>query len=368
MLKEKNFLSFGDYDNDDDQESDESEIARHSTDTDASSAVVGEEPVISLAAWHEAYLEGLEDDDTADMSFSSSLEDTEPSPEYLRRSQARRKKFSDAAWKEYWYERRWGGNQNRPRRLPTEERMHHRLAALWQSSTHAQVLAPVANMTQDEMSQAIVEYVLANRKRSTSQLAWRQQQAETRQRQQNPVLKHVDMSTLKKLPRDALLQVNKTELEERQKARSERARKAYETRRQRQGLQAKKLASKSENPARGRSPTRKTADPKLNNDSPSPSDALQRIETALDKSQMPKLEWVELAMEPSRLKGRKEALVRILKDCFGLHGKQRLPIDPHSNKNGRDDEPNSIILRSVGELGQSCIMLLSQKAKQDRDE
>ena len=96
-----------------------------------------------------------------------------------------------------------------------------------------------------------------------------------------------------------------------------------------------------------------------------PSDALQFIETALENGILPELEWVEIAMSPSRLKGRKLVLIRILKDCFGLVGKQRLPIDPEGNDDGNG--PNFISLRSVDELGRSCAVLLSQKGRKSGD-
>lgn len=354
------FLTIGD-DNEDEND-DVLPIARHSTDTDASSAVVGEEPVISLEAWHEAYLDGLDDSNT-DMSFSASIEDTEPSQEHLRRSAARRKLFSDAVWKAHWYERRWG--QKQPRRVEAEERLHHRLSALWKSASHAQVLAPVASMTQDEMTQAIVEYVMANRKRSASQFAWRKEQSDIRKERRRHGSTLTTQSN-EKLPRDTLLQVNKTALLEQQNARSERARKAYETRRERQGLAAPlrndKKVYKEKRP-RGR-PPKKEKIPESSTGSASsscslqPRDALQRIEMALDAGALPEEEWVDIATKPGKLPRRKQVLVRLLRERFGLRGKQRLPIDLHNN---RLEEVDPITQRRVSELGQSCALLLRQK-------
>ena len=158
-------------------------IIRHSSDTDASTAMVGEDTFLSLAAWNEAYQNhGEENDDNMDIMDSSitsslTMEDAEPSQEHLRRSKAALRKFEDPAWKAYWYERRWGGAK---RRSVAEERLHQRLSSILQPSSQAELLAPLANMTQAEMAEAIVEYVSANQQRSLSQRAWVAHQAEAR--------------------------------------------------------------------------------------------------------------------------------------------------------------------------------------------
>ena len=142
----RNDLSFEASDDGIDDENNYEDDAMHSSDTDASTALVGGDALISLAAWQDAFQD--------DQSSTISWEDTEPSPEYLRRSKAAIKTFSDSTWKAFWYERRWGSHSTS--RRAAEQRLHQRLTSKWQAATQADMLAPLANMTQDEMAQAIV--------------------------------------------------------------------------------------------------------------------------------------------------------------------------------------------------------------------
>jgi hypothetical protein len=53
----------------------------------------------------------------------------------------------------------------------------------------------------------------------------------------------------------------------------------------------------------------------------SPLEALLQVERDLDEGFLPNLKHVQALLEPSRLAGRKQVLLRILSECFGLRGK-----------------------------------------------
>ena len=314
----------------DDDDGDGDDDIMHSSDTDASTAWVGGDALISLAAWQDAYHD--------DQSSTLSWEDTEPSPEHLRRSKAARRTFSDSQWKAYWYERRWGSHSTG--RRAAEQRLRQRLTSKWQAATQADMLAPLASMTQDEMIQAIVEYASANKKRSQSRQTWARQQAKARQNRMRQTVRPENITveaSIGKTPRDALLAVNVTELEEKKRMRAERARKAYQTRMEKLETDAPSSTNSSLCP------------------SVPPLEALQNIQDALDRGECPAFDWIERVIESSKLPKRKEILLRILKESFDLRGKQWLPIDRQELRTMKTPPP--LTQRSVKDLGDACLML-----------
>ena len=313
-------------------------VSRHSSDTDASVALVGADATISLAAWNAAYREEEPSPIAESMESTLTLEDPEPSPEHLRRSDAARRKFTDPEWKDHWYERRWG---RRDRRGVNEERLHQRLSSMRQSSTQAEMLAPLANMSETEIAEAIVEYVSANKKRSESRRAWVKRKEETKKQRQkhSTVMKGTADPHLGYLPRDALLSEDTLALEAKQKKYSERGRRAYRTRLERQARANQKAT---------RSRTKNDPLPI------SPEDFLTLAEKTLEKGELPKIQWIENALYAKEQSRLKNLLLQILRRKFGMKGRLRLPTDGC---------PPPLRQRSAYQLGEYCSYLLLEKLR-----
>lgn len=438
-------------DDDDDEDSNvDKEIMQaeetHDSDTQASVALVGSDASISLAEWEMLNFDEEEDDDeydnpNADVGLTefavSSLQDIEPTREHLRRSHAATSKFEDPEWKAYWYEKRWGKQKRTARQKKQsaslaqqrrlEERLQHQLSlqsssSLAQShqpppppqsssSSSAALLAPLANLTADEMKDAIVEYVMANQKRAASRRAWAAAQQEARQKRQRMQHHHdhqkqqqpqslgtllpqdlnngtsptatsfVTGTTDHPLDRDALLQVNQTALQLRREARAARARRAYQTRMQRQQEQqesTEKTAKGDKKRGRARSKSVAASGDKepavlmpisfpatdsyyddyddVSLDHLPPAEILKRIEQLVQDDRLPPSRWVSHIIPPTRLARRKDVLLVVLK-ALGCRGKQQLP---------GMEEPAFLTQLSVSELGKACVVLLQQREAKEQ--
>ena len=218
-----------------------------------------------------------------------SLFDDQPPPaEFVRRSEAVRKRWQDPAYRERWYESRWGSPR---KKTESQLQAESKLRQLHPDEFLAH--PALAAMTEAEIADAIRSYVISSRRRVKSRNEFLKEREAVRKR------KALDDP---KLPRDALLSTNTTALELARKERSERAKLAYQQRRS------------SKPPRRSRTKT-------YSHSSNTPTEALHRIQDALDSNTWPSVEDVELVLTPARLSNRKVMLRRVLLECFGLRGK-----------------------------------------------
>jgi hypothetical protein len=332
-----------------DDEEDTVVITRHSSDTDASEAIIGADSTISLAAWNEAYQE--ENDSSSAISeiieSTLTLEDPEPSPEHLRRSKMIQQKFQDPVWKQKWYESRWG---NRKRREINEERLQQRLSSVRQVATEAETLAPLATMTEEEITEAVVEYMKANQKRSLSRRSWvnkkkvAKEQRKSTTTNDRTILKPVE--TFCEKSRDQLLMVNSTALNANRKKYSERAKRAYRTRLERKSIIRKQRPSTLEDDLQ------KTQKEKQSTIVVSPQTFLDLIELSTNNGNMPQVEWIKNAMKDDESERVKKVFISILRRYFDLKGRPKLPIE----------RPALVLAqRSTKELGEYCIYLIREK-------
>jgi hypothetical protein len=256
---------------------------------------------------------------------------TEPTVARSRRSRAAKKTWQDPEFRKRWQQSRWGGKrskeeeeerleENRVRSLPRE---------FWGSPELAQ-------MTEEEIATAIETYVSARNKRSTSRKKTLQERKPAMQLEK----------TEKRLPRDSLFTLDQETSKEKQRLRSERAKKAYQNR----------MRNKQEAPPPKRThrraflPTRAT-----------PQDALLRIEDDLDRGVFPLVDDVFVIMKPLKLAKRKDLLKRILLELFDLRGKC-VPV----NLEECDCEKSFVTQCSIQHLGDFVVHLLQTQESQEQ--
>jgi hypothetical protein len=250
------------------------------------------------------------------------------------RSRVKKEQWQDPEFRSRWYASRWGDHV----KLTDESKKQLKLQTKLLDIPPAILDSPEFSMlTEDEIDEAITSYVRSNRKRSLARKVAKTNQMLTR----NKIAQSNDTgdNTDKPLHRDSLFAISEEQLREEQRRRSERAQKAYQTR-----LQS---AAKSKVPLR---PSQRDWISK----GKSPSDALSRIVADLDSNQSPNLDDVEAMMKASKLSRRKEILLRILKEQFGLRGKCHLE---------ENAPPIYITQASIFQLGRFVIQLLKERAK-----
>jgi hypothetical protein len=92
----------------------------------------------------------------------------------------------------------------------------------------------------------------------------------------------------------------------------------------------------------------------------SPMQAILHIDMALDHKVMPKSKYVEMILKPGRLGRRREALRRILSECFDLRGK--CVPDPKASV-GEEDSLLFATKCGIDELGAFVLDKLKDQEK-----
>ena len=231
----------------------------------------------------------------------------------------------------------------------------------------------MANMTEDEIAEAIVEYVSSNEKRSQSRREWNRQKAlarterkqqQQKKKQQRAPQQLVPPTNETQVARESLFEPNVTALEEKRRRQAEKSRRAYETRLQRQAAKkgnTKKLLWKQDvSDNKCISPANDSVRTALDHGKQSrytPTEAIRRIHQALDMNEVPDARWVERATREKKIGVRKSVFLRILSECFNIRGKRWLPID-NVEQESTDEEPVFLQYRSADELGNACLVLL----------
>ena len=257
--------------------------------------------------------------------------DSEPSEARIRRSQAALKTWEDPEWRAKWYKKRWGDkHQSQDKEeVAFQKGLEKRVRAIPPDLLGSPELAA---MTEDEIEDAIREYMTSQSKRNKSR-------TKTRSKQKAALISHLSSNTTR-LSRDALLNQDKNAMLQAKKRRSEQAKRAYQTR----------LLN---------NPDREEASVKSVRVLPVGStaqDALLRIEASLDQKEVPKLTDVELIMKPAKLGKRKDLLRRILRECYNLRGRC-IPTDLNN------PEANLVFATQckLSDLGSFVMYLMSSK-------
>ncbi len=252
-----------------------------------------------------------------------------PPESFILRSKNKKALFEDQAWKDRWYEARWG-NFSKER---AQERKTKKIEKYIQQIPSEILRSPeLATLSDEDIEDAIRTYILANQKRSISQkkrmarerkIFRRRKDSRTSDNIHEDGSKSMSKSLptldefMSQLDEDAKFTNTNTQ-EEQQQYRSERAAKAYQTR----------VKNSRASSATKVSPRRKNSEIKIFHQTGRPrrklsrvSGAVSRTEDAISQRKYPQEKDIEIILEPNRLAGRKNLLMEVLHQCFGMRGK-----------------------------------------------
>ena len=255
-----------------------------------------------------------------------------PSEEHVRRSQSRAHLWSNETWKEEWYSKRWKG-----RKVTADARKRKKTKKRIDNLPSSIMGAPeLESLSEEEVVTATLSYIRLRenmseakknnqRKKIAQREEWRQRRRALREEAEGMALlmkstnsTRSDIHIIQKSipltfePSSDVMTVLKTQ-------RSLKAKLAYlkrETRKWRSTKDAVKQASVSMNET-----TKLRNYTRVEMDSDTAIQAILRINDALDGGNFPSVVDVETILRPGRMGRRKNILLRILKECFGMQGK-----------------------------------------------
>ena len=299
---------------------------------------------------------------TSFTSFPSSADE-----DHVRRSIAAKRTWSNPEFRKKWYAQRWGENyQSTRNRTKLLSKLRSVPADVLRSTQFTSSLT-----NEEELTNVIRSYISSNRKRSIQR----------KEMAKNP-LEYRTKNYLQDGKERFAYQNSEEGLREAQRKRSEKARAAYQTRLSKE--QAKEEVSLVEKD-NGVSDVEEKRRQQLYRRQPSQTyvqnygdgrwlythnkrsetihqQAMNRIIQALHNStrQPILVDDVQLMLQPQRLSGRKELLIRILKRRFGLFGK----CIPKEESEG-EDKIKFAMHASVQQLGDYVLILLREPVQED---
>ncbi|KAL7473887.1 hypothetical protein ACHAXS_014381 [Conticribra weissflogii] len=326
--------------------------------------------------------------------FSTNPAFTYPSSEHIKRSNSKLRLWNNSTWKEEWYEKRWRGKI-----ISQDEKTQRRQDKLLSDIPLDVLESPkLASLSEEEVTEAIVSYLVANRKKSEARRRVkrvkeleRRRYREWRTSVQSRVEKARDDGAT--TMRDILLKIDVDKkgsngssgdalsfepsvnvMKKLRKKRGEQSKRAFETRLA--NLEANATASSSKRISMfPRSPNRiRSFSRHYNNDfndkndinsnningedefeeELSPMQAILRIDMALDHNETPSPVDVETILKPGRLGRRRSLLRRILSECFGLRGKC-VPRLVNRKNDVRLNEYDSVEKEEEATVGQELV-------------
>jgi hypothetical protein len=326
------------------------------------------EPLYSEpASWEDqeseiVVFDNTNDCGTNDLGKEFTTFPVQPSKTRILRSQAALRTWQDEEWKKKWHERRWGDKTkkndetNRNAIAAHQKQLEKRVRAIPPGLLGSPELAA---LTESEIAEAIRAYLVFQKKYAAS---W----SKTKAQQKAALNPQPDATNQARLSRDKLLKQDESALETARRLRGERAKLYYKTRLQNKAAKEAAITTttttaSTTNLANGKTTTN---EPKLQSGMDVPQgltgkDALRRIEAHLDQGKIPTTQDIDLLLKPSMLGGRKELLLRILRDVFDLRGKC-IPV----NLNYPDEQDNLVFATqcTYATLGKFILIKLRQKA------
>jgi len=290
----------------------------------------------------------LEDQVDADRASTSSnpfsTNPLYPDIEHVRRSEAKLKLWNNETWKEEWYNRRWKGKVA----TKTQKNREKQKKLVRNISNDVLESPSFDSMSEEEVMEAIITYLNANQRKSTSRKSnkykrhaeresfreWRKQvkrdacETHTDGQKTTTVKDIVSKVGPPSSNNDVLSFSPSVETMKKLRAqRSEKAKKAFQTR------LANSKAKDSSSPTKEITKLKHSynqdnsnyENDEGKNDEPegeiSPMQALLNIDSALDQNKFPSPVDIEIILRPGRLGRRRATLLRILSECFDLRGK-----------------------------------------------
>lgn len=286
----------------------------------------------------------LDEDDSDEELSQSDFEDEgiftsfpqSPPAQHEKQSQARKKLFQDPNFKAKWYKARWGEKASMTVNALQEEKRQKRIEALVESIPSELLASSELNeLSDDEIEGAIRTYVRTNQKKSASM--------------KRSYLKKKKLTQLKSQQKESFVFQNKDEksvvtpfllnsdaneneinmLLEAKRKRSERARKAYQTRLNKEKL--KESVKPSVDSVGLRNQSRVMLSLRANGMSVSIKEAVDRINASIIWGKYPDADDIKTILRPQRLSGRKDLLLEVLNKSLGLRGRC-VPVMDGSSK------------------------------------
>ena len=255
-----------------------------------------------------------------------------PSDEHVRRSTAKLKLWRNQTWVSEWYNKRWAG------RVTTRSQKNQEKQANLLRQIPNDVFGSPSfyEMTEDEVAEALATYLMANQRKSQSRLSikdTRQIEQESFTKWRESVKQEVYKSTIaeknltlrhifqKELPSNASalsFSPSQETMERLRAQRSEKSRRAFQTRIDRSKENITKTSTKI---LHGYNRQIRYTENDFIDGQVSPMQAILNIDLALDNDILPSPIDVEIMLKPGRLGRRRATLIRILRECFHLRGK-----------------------------------------------
>lgn len=299
-----------------------------------------------------------EDDEAADVVIDDfSAIDYVPSLSHTRRSLAAMRRWSDPAWKEKWWNSRWGnrksGFQSKKQKLNSSRQRRTEMRVRKLKPDELLASPEMAELSHDEIAEAIRTYRLSKRKRSRSRRAFLEQRFNEIDRNYSVSF---DKDEYVPIPRDYFVQIDESKMREKQRKRSEVAKRIYEKRLENE------LSFHGTKDIRQDTKYMIAAPDESLPVATTPKEALKKINASLEACRFPSIHDVELVLAPKRLAKRKDTLIRILKDCFGLRGKC-IPVDTE-NSSGEKNLPMRFVTDcSLDVIGEFVLRKLEESQK-----
>lgn len=263
-----------------------------------------------------------------------------PSDEHTRRSNAKLRLWNNSTWKQEWYNRRWRGKvATYPQNIQKKQNK------LLRGISNEVIESPLFDsMSEVEVTDAILTYLISNHRKSESQKSnkdkrkveresfreWREQ---VKQEARDAPMNQTIAIQMKAIARKVSSTSNNTLLSftpsvsmmtKLKKKRSEKSRRAFQAR-----LSNNKAAASTSKKITLRRTSNAEVDSGRGSDNDeflfyrviSPVQALLHIDMELDHNRMPKTADVEIVLKPGRLGRRRDTLRRILSECYDLRGK-----------------------------------------------
>ena len=248
-----------------------------------------------------------------------------PSKEHIRRSESRAHLWSNETWKDAWYEKRWKG-----RKLTNEEKRIKRVKRRVDNMPSDLLEAPeFASLTDEEVVTATLSYI-----RTREKMADTKRKLKEKQLAQREELRQWRRALREEAEGMALLM--KTTNSTRRDIVQKSVPLTFDTSpdimtvlKAKRSIKAKRAYKRRSDAACFNEPVASATDmmkfkaqySSVEIGSNTSIQAILRIANALSDDQLPSANDIKTILKPGRLRGRKQILLRVLDECFGLKGK-----------------------------------------------
>ena len=238
-----------------------------------------------------------------------------PSDEHTRRSEAQKAKWDDPKWKDKWYKRRWG---EKGEKMKTDDEKRQKKLDDMVNAIPPDVLASpeLVDMSDEDVAEAVKIYLESRKKRSETKATKKKEKAASK----NTAIKNQsdDGKTGEPTLHVESIDFSLSDAEmarAKQRERSRRAKRAYQTRRANEEKRRKESGEEG-----GNEPVNPIMPSALSHVYAA-QEAQARIEYSLYANMPLESGDIDIFMVPAKMRGRKQVLLRVLKERFGKEGK-----------------------------------------------